>query len=82
MDPDPLQRLADDLKHLEQRLEAQAAPVRSRLQRLGRPGLYAMAAEELRLAEATVDPRDAELHRSAAEAAETLADRFVRSAAR
>jgi hypothetical protein len=72
-----LHRIADDLKQLEQRLERQAAPVRARLEWLGTAGLYAMAAEELRIAEASSDPQAAALHRGAAVAAEALADHLL-----
>lgn len=65
------------LKDLEQRLRAQAAPVRERVRRLGPAGLYAMAAQDLAWAEQTSDPLQRELHLKAARAAEKLADRAL-----
>lgn len=66
------------LQDLEKRLRAQAVPVRAKVARLGPAGLYAMAAQDLRWAEAATDPAQRRLHLTAARAAEQLADRALR----
>lgn len=71
---DALSRLQD----LEQRLTAQAAPVRERVRQLGPAGLFAMAAQDQAAAEAAMDPSQRELHLTAARAAEQLADGALR----
>jgi hypothetical protein len=72
-----LDRVTDDLKDLERRLEARARPVRTRLDHLGTAGLYALAAEEQRAAELAREESRRRLHTAAAVAAQTLADRAV-----
>jgi hypothetical protein len=74
-----IQSIVSDLKQLEQRLQRQAEPVRTRLAWLGAPGLYALAAEELRTADALADREMADRHYAAARAAELLADQLLRT---
>lgn len=69
-----LQRVTDDLKDLEGRLEILAGPVRSRLQGLGPAGLYALAADEQRAADLAKNADARSLHALAAVAAQALAD--------
>lgn len=76
-----IQRITNDLQRLEQRLERQAAPVRTRLAWLGVGGLYALAAEELQTADAMADRDAAGRHYAAARAAELLADELLRTRA-
>lgn len=73
---------ARDLKHLEARLERRVAPLRARYDALGVGGLYALAAAEQDLADASTDDAARRVHTTAARAAEALADAAAYDAAR
>jgi hypothetical protein len=70
---DDLERLQRRLTGVRRRLDAQADPVRERLEACGTAGLFALAAEEQRLADRTEGRRSA-AHLAAARAAERLAE--------
>jgi hypothetical protein len=70
---DDLARLQQRLTGVRRRLEAQAGPVRERLEALGTAGLFALAAEEQWLADHS-DGRCSAAHLGAGRAAERLAE--------
>jgi hypothetical protein len=69
-----LSRLAEELGAVRRRLSAQARPVRAKLEALGPAGLFALAADEHRKADASEDVDERRVHLGAARAAEALAD--------
>ena len=73
---DHLARLQRRLTAVSRRLEGKSRPVRDRLEALGTPGLFALAADEELRAERTQGPRRA-AHRAAAQAAERLAEQRI-----
>ncbi len=66
-----------NLKALEARLRDQNAPARARFERLGPRGLFELAAAEQLEADCATDPDERRLHRVAARAAQTMAERLV-----
>jgi hypothetical protein len=72
-----LAELERTMRDLRDRLDVIAAPLRVRMEALGPPGLYALAADEAVRAEHEYHHQRRRLHLEAARAAETLADRLV-----
>jgi hypothetical protein len=72
-----LDDLTERLRAVRRRLEVHADPVRERLASLGPAGLFAVAAEEQRLAELEQDRARRRVHVIAANAAQRLGEQLV-----
>lgn len=77
--PEPLDLddIAGRLRAVRARLDAQAEPTREKLLALGPAGLFAVAAAEQELADATDDRQVRRVHIVAANAAQRLGERLV-----
>jgi hypothetical protein len=74
--------VARKMRFARERVDEVAAPVRARLEALGPAGLFALAAEEDRLAAAALEPARRALHLDASQAAQTLGEYFAGQRAR
>ena len=76
-DSAPTDALGERLDAVRRRLESRTAPTRERLADLGPAGLFALAADELRLADAEVDRAQRRVHVIAANAAQRLGEQLA-----